>query len=74
MAWPAPGGMSVHREWGGGGVEAALNLVTKEGGCMAHNNGAHGGGKMGRAQQLWHWMRKDSQRLRNICHPGDSYR
>lgn len=46
-------GMSVHREWGGGGVEAALNLVTRQGGCMAHNNGGHGGGKMGRAQQLW---------------------
>lgn len=69
-----PRRMRVHRELGGGGMEAGLNTVTRQGGPMSQNNGAHGGGKIGRANSCGHWKRKDSQGLRDICHPGDSYR
>ena len=79
MWWPRlrhlkPRRMSVCRELGGGGMEVALNIVTSEGGCMLQNNRAHGGGKMGRANSYGHWIRKDGQRLRDRCHPGEGYR
>lgn len=66
--------MSVRRELGQGGMEAALSVMTKQRGCTSQNNGAYGGGKMGRANSYGCWIRKDGQRLRDLCHPGDGYR